>query len=127
MEFGARDIFHMKNDHAWGCRHLFSMASMFKPGHFDLAQMQEFRTQGLTLFMTVPCVYSPLEVFDKMVATAKGFCRMLGGKLLDHDRRPLTDQGLAHIRTQIQQIAADMRAKGVVPGSLTAIRLFSDE
>lgn len=127
MEFGARDIFHMKNDHAWGCRHLFSMASMFKPGHFDLAHMQEFRTQGLTLFMTVPCVYSPLEVFDKMVATAKGFCRMLGGKLLDHDRRPLTDQGLAHIRTQIQQIAADMRAKGVVPGSLTAIRLFSDE
>lgn len=127
MEFGARDIFHMKNDNAWGCRHLFSMASMFKPGHFDLARMQEFRTQGLTLFMTVPCVYSPLEVFDKMVSTAKGFCRMLGGKLLDHDRRPLSDQGLAHIRVQIQQIAADMRAKGVVPGSLTAIRLFSDE
>jgi cell division protein ZipA len=127
MEFGALNIFHMKNNNALGCRHLFSMANLFKPGEFDLATLDTFRTHGLTLFMAVPCVYQPRQAFDKMVATAKGFCRMLGGKMLDHDRRPLSEQGLAAIRAQIDQIATEMIRHGVVPGGTSALRLFNHE
>lgn len=127
MEFGAMNIFHMKNNYSVGCRHLFSMANLFAPGAFDLDALDGFRTQGLTFFMAVPCVERPRETFDKMVATAKAFCRMLGGKLLDHDRRPLSDQGLVLIRGQIDRIAAEMREQGIVPGSAAALRLFTHE
>lgn len=127
MEFGAMNIFHMKNNYSVGCRHLFSMANLFAPGVFDLSALDGFRTHGLTFFMAVPCVERPRETFDKMVGTAKGFCRMLGGKMLDHDRRPLSEQGLTLIRGQIDQIAAEMRERGIVPGSPAALRLFSHE
>ncbi len=125
MQFGAMNIFHMKNDHSLGCRHLFSLANLFQPGEFNLKTLDTFKTPGLILFMIVPCVHNPVKVFDKMVVTAKGFCRILDGRLLDHARAPLTEKGLLIIRSQIEQIAVDMQNFGVIPGSASALRLFN--
>jgi cell division protein ZipA len=124
MQFGAMNIFHMKNVHSVGCRHLFSLANLFQPGEFNLKTLDTFKAQGLILFMIVPCVHNPLKVFDKMVLTAKGFCKILDGRMLDHERRPLTEKGLLVIRTQIEQITVDMQKHGIIPGSATALRLF---
>jgi cell division protein ZipA len=124
MQFGAMNIFHMKNVHSVGCRHLFSLANLFQPGEFNLKTLDTFKTQGLILFMIVPCVHNPLKVFDKMVLTAKGFCKILDGRMLDHERRPLTEKGLLVIRSQIEQIAVDMQNYGVIPGGASALRLF---
>lgn len=125
MQFGAMNIFHMKSGNASGCRHLFSMANLYEPGTFDLSALDSFQTAGLTLFMTVPCVQDPPRVFEKMVATAKGLAQMLGGRLSDQDRRPLTDEGIAAIQRQIKRIAADISAYGITPGTETALRFFS--
>lgn len=125
MQFGAMNIFHMKNVHSVGCRHLFSLANLFQPGEFNLKTLDTFKTQGLILFMIVPCVHSPLKVFDKMVLTANGLCKILDGRMLDHERRPLTEKGLLVIRSQIEQIAVDMQNYGVIPGSASALRLFN--
>jgi len=126
MQFGAMSIFHMKSDHSPGCRHLFSMANLYQPGDFDSDNWDQFRTQGLTLFMSVPCAHQPVAVFDQMVVTAKGLCEVLGGKLQDQERRPLTEKGLAVIRAQIKDIVDSMRDQGIVPGSETALRLFKE-
>jgi len=126
MQFGAMNIFHMKNDQSPGCRHLFSMANLYKPGAFDPDNWAGFSTRGLTLFMSVPCAHKPVSVFDNMVTTANGLCELLGGKLLDQEQRPLTEKGLALIRTQIEDIANALRANGIIPGSETALRLFRD-
>jgi len=125
MQFGAMNIFHMKNVHSVGCRHLFSLANLFQPGEFNLKTLDTFKTQGLILFMIVPCVYNPLKVFDKMVLTANGICKILDGRMLDQERRPLTEKGLLVIRSQIEQIAVDMQNYGIIPGSASALRLFS--
>ena len=125
MRFGAMNIFHLKNDRALGCRHMFSMANLYEPGEFDPAVLNTFETKGVSLFMHVPCTYAPEEVFDKMVRTADELCRSLGGKMLDHDKKPLTKKGLAVIHAQIEQITAGMVAEGVVPGSERALRLFA--
>jgi len=125
LQFGAMNIYHRKNEQALGCQHLFSLANLYKPGEFDPEKLDRFRTQGLTLFMNVPCTYQPVRVFDQMVEVARVLCRRLEGRMDDNDHRPLTDQGLMVIRTQIERIAADMTAKGIVPGSTTAMRLFS--
>jgi len=125
LQFGAMNIYHRKNEQALGCQHLFSLANQFKPGEFDPEKLDRFRTKGLTLFMNVPCTYQPVRAFDQMVEVARVLSRRLEGRLEDNDHRPLTDQGLLVIRTQIERIAADMTSRGIVPGSTTAMRLFS--
>ncbi|MFQ5935331.1 MAG: cell division protein ZipA C-terminal FtsZ-binding domain-containing protein [Acidiferrobacterales bacterium] len=125
MDFGAMNIFHMKNDNTHGCRHLFSMANLYQPGAFDPSALDTFTTQGLTLFMTIPCVHEPAHAFEKMIDTAKGLGEMLGGRLMDQDKRPLTDEGLSAIHWQIKRIAADISAQGISPGSETALRFFN--
>lgn len=125
LQFGAMNIYHRKNDQALGCQHLFSLANLYKPGEFDPAKLERFRTQGLTLFMNVPCTYQPVRVFDQMVEVARVLCRRLEGRMEDNDHRPLTDQGLLVIRTQIERIVSEMTGKGIVPGSASAMRLFS--
>lgn len=124
MQFGKMNIYHMKNDNQLGCRHQFSLANLFAPGEFNPETMNTLKTQGLTLFMSVPCAYQPVQVFERMIATAKTMCEMLDGKMQDHEKHLLTEQGLAVIRTQIERIAADMQSSGIIPGSETAMRLF---
>lgn len=125
LQFGMMNIYHKKNDLALGCRHLFSLANLYQPGEFDPAKVDRFRTQGLTLFMNVPCAYQPVRVFEQMVQVAKGLCEKLDGRLEDHEHHPLTDQGLMVIRTQIERLTAEMTNRGIIPGSATAMRLFS--
>ncbi len=124
MQFGKMNIYHMKNDNQLGCRHQFSLANLFAPGEFNPETMNTLKTQGLTLFMSVPCAYQPVQVFERMIATAKSMCEMLDGKMQDHEKHLLTENGLAVIRTQIERIAADMQSSGIIPGSETAMRLF---
>lgn len=126
MQFGAMNIFHKKNSMSPGCRHLFSLANRYEPGEFDPARWDTFSTAGLTFFMNVPCAHRPAAVFEAMVASAKEMQRLLGGRLADQEDRPLTDRGIAIIRSQIQEIDDKMRAAGVVPGSETALRLFGN-
>jgi cell division protein ZipA len=125
LQFGAMNIYHKKSEEAVGCRHAFSLANLFNPGDFDPAKLDRFRTQGLSLFMNVPCAYQPVRVFDQMIETARGLCQLLDGRLEDHEHRPLSDAAIQVIRTQIERISADMTNRGIVPGSATAMRLFS--
>lgn len=125
LQFGAMNIYHKKSEEAVGCRHVFSLANLFKPGDFDPARMDRFRTQGLTLFMNVPCAYQPVRVFDQMIDTARGLCQLLDGRLEDHEHRALGDAAIQVIRAQIERISAEMTNRGIVPGSATAMRLFS--
>jgi cell division protein ZipA len=124
MQLGALNIFHAKTEVSPGCKHQFSLANMYQPGSFDPHKWDSLMTQGLTLFMSVPCAYHPAAVFDKMVAAAKTLCQQLNGRLLDQARKPLGDKGIAVIRAQIEDIDRHMREFGIVPGSAMALRLF---
>ena len=124
LEFGPMDIFHKKDNESKGCRHQFSMANMFSPGTFGADDWGNFQTQGVTFFMHVPSAHDPVNVFDEMTNAAQGVARMLGGKLTDQDRQPLTERGLHVIRKQIDNIASEISAMGIYPGSEAALRIF---
>jgi cell division protein ZipA len=124
MQFGAMNIFHMKNAATPGCHHLFSMANMIQPGGFKAEEWDTLVTPGVTFFMSVPCTHRPAQTFEHMAEIARSLAEALDGQLLDQDRRPLTAQGLAVIRHQIEEIEEKMRAFGVTPGGEAALRLF---
>ncbi len=122
LEFGARDIFHRAGVRKGSA--LYSLANLYKPGSFDPLRWGTLQTQGLTLFMSVPGVPDPEATFADMARVARLLSRRLGGKLLDQDRRPLSDAGIAAIGQQIAAITARMKEQGVPPGGPQAMRLF---
>ena len=122
MALDAGNIFTKRVDD----RVLFRLENLGKPEHFTPA-WDEFRTGGLTLSMSVPAAQDPAKTFDHMIETAKQMTSFLGARLLDQDQKPLSEKGIAAIRSQIQGIDARMRAFGIAPGSVAARRLFAVE
>jgi hypothetical protein len=80
---------------------------------------------GLTFGLDVPHVANTTTTFDDMVAVARTFAEKLGAEMVDDNRKPLSDAGLASIRRTVEQVVADMEAHGVPAGSALARRLFS--
>ena len=74
--------------------------------------------------MNIPCTRDPAQVFNEMVGDAKELCKRLDGKLVDQNKRGMTQKALKRIAQQIRQIAADMESDGIIPGGDLALRLF---
>jgi FtsZ-interacting cell division protein ZipA len=56
---------------------------------------------------------------------AKQMASSLGGQVVDDNRRPLSDAGIARIKQQLADIYAQMEARQIKSGSVRALRLFS--
>jgi len=124
MQYGARNIYHFGASH--GGAPLYSLAALSPSGEFDLGQMNELRIAGVTLFMMVPCVHHPGDVFGRMATAATTLARVLDGRMLDSDRQPLVPKKLEASRAEVERIADAMVAADIPPGSHAAQRLFGD-
>lgn len=80
---------------------------------------------GITFALDVPQVPEPAAVLGDMVQLAAAFVASLAGQLVDDNRRPLSDAGLASIARSVEKVAMDMDAHGVPAGSPLARRLFA--
>lgn len=92
FKFGDMDIFHRHEDNAGTGKVLFSLANMVKPGVFNPDEMEQFTTQGIVLFMTLPCYGDPLMNFSIMLNSAHQLADDLGGKVLDGGRSLWSEQ-----------------------------------
>jgi FtsZ-interacting cell division protein ZipA len=80
---------------------------------------------GITFQLDIPTVKQSAEVFDNMIQVAKSIARSLDASIVDDNRKVLGDIQLEKIRQQLKVINATMIAKGIIPGSPHALRLFS--
>ena len=92
---------------------------------FQHHNLPHLATTGITLMLDVPRVLSPAENFDRMVQIAHTLAGDLQLNLVDDNRVPLTDAGLARIRTQISDVETKMHENNLLPGSAQARRIFS--
>ncbi|MBX9706014.1 MAG: cell division protein ZipA [Gammaproteobacteria bacterium] len=94
----------------------FSVASVTAPGIFDIKNMQNMTTRGLSLFMSVPDLDDAPDVFEIMLSTARQLATRLNGNLGDRQRQPLTEAWIAACRARariggnIQQQLEDLKA-----------------
>lgn len=120
----SMNIFHRPNSDPDGSPWRFGIANLFEPGTFNLDPESGFETRGLRLFMSIPTVREPEKVFDEMVVIAQDLCQRFSGTIVDQNKRPLTDQGIADIRNQMVAVTEEMRGFGFAPGDENTIRIF---
>jgi len=101
LEFGLRDIFHRMND-SLPPEPIFSMASMMKPGHFDMVQLHTLQTPALVFFLPLPAPVNALDAWETMLPTVQRMADLLGGVILDDTRSVLGRQRIAHIRDEMR-------------------------
>ncbi|TPV61044.1 cell division protein ZipA [Aestuariibacter sp. GS-14] len=94
FKFGDQDIFHRHVNSNGKGPVLFSLANMFKPGNFDIDNLENFTTRGVSLFMLLPIEGDPHQVFNMMHNAARKIADEFNAQVLDGRRSVLTKQGL---------------------------------
>lgn len=102
LEFGDMDIFHRTVERSAELGPVFSAANMVKPGSFDMDAIEQLRTPGLTLFMTLPGPMPALDAWDTMLPTAQRLAELLDGQVVDEQQNALGRQRIAYIRDDLR-------------------------
>ncbi|HLD16844.1 MAG TPA: cell division protein ZipA C-terminal FtsZ-binding domain-containing protein [Coxiellaceae bacterium] len=99
LRHGAMDIFHYYDVPSQ--QNLFSVATVNKPGTFDLNNFGGFSCNGLALFMTLHSERNHTKALETMLAIAQQLHEDLGGELRDNTKQPLSAEKIAQYREQI--------------------------
>ena len=98
---GDMNIFHFypENDSK---RSVCSMANAVEPGYFEIDNIEQVHTPGLTLFMQLPGPMESREAFEQTVKLGRAMAEQLGGDLCDETRSVLTMQTIEHLKEKVE-------------------------
>lgn len=103
FKFGDQDIFHRHVNANGKGPVLFSLANMFKPGNFDIDNLENFTTLGISLFMILPIEGDPHQVFNMMHNAARKIADEFSANVYDGRRALLTKQSLQQYVEKIRE------------------------
>ena len=102
LVFGHMNVFHRLVEGHPERGPIFSMASIMKPGSFDMANIREMQTPAIAFFLTLPAPMTALDAWEKMLPTVQRMGELLDGVVLDDSRNALGRQRIAHIRDELR-------------------------
>jgi len=102
LVFGHMNVFHRLVEGHPERGPIFSMASIIKPGSFDMATIRELETPAIAFFLTLPAPLTALDAWEKMLPTVQRMGELLDGVVLDDSRNALGRQRIAHIRDELR-------------------------
>lgn len=102
LKFGDMNIFHKRLSKEHQGTVIFSVANMLNPGTFDLNNMDEFTTLGISFFLALPSPINNLDAFEQMLGVAQGIRDTLQGDLKDDHRNGMTGQTIEHYRQRVR-------------------------
>ncbi|WP_440055236.1 cell division protein ZipA [Pseudoalteromonas sp. T1lg65] len=85
---------------------LFRLVNMYNPGTFDIDNMEQFSTAGVSLFMTLPCEGDNLAAFNMLHSASKKLAEEFGATVLDSNREPLTVEAVRGYVEKVREFAA---------------------
>ncbi|KZN32576.1 cell division protein ZipA [Pseudoalteromonas luteoviolacea] len=85
---------------------LFRLVNMYNPGTFDIDNMEQFSTAGVSLFMTLPCEGDSMAAFNMLHGAAKKLSDEFGAQVLDSARQPLTVDTIRAYVEKVREFAA---------------------
>lgn len=102
LTFGHMNVFHRLVEGHPERGPIFSMASILKPGSFDMANIRDIETPAIAFFLTLPAPLTALDAWEKMLPTVQRMAELLEGVVLDDSRNALGRQRIAHIRDELR-------------------------
>lgn len=102
LKFGDMSIFHKRLGNDPNGAVVFSVANVLNPGTFDLNKMDEFTTQGVSLFLALPSPLNNLDALEQMLTVASNIRDTLQGDLRDDHRNLMTAQTIEHYRQRVR-------------------------
>ncbi|MFC7520891.1 cell division protein ZipA [Xanthomonas populi] len=102
LVFGHMNVFHRPVEGHPERGPIFSMASILKPGSFDMANIRDMQTPAIAFFLTLPAPMTALDAWEKMLPTVQRIAELLDGVVLDDSRNALGRQRVAHIRDELR-------------------------
>lgn len=111
MRYGDMQLFHRFEQGIDQGAVQFSMANAVNPGTFDLENMAQISTPGVSFFMSMSEPEDPKNAFECMLATAETVAKHLGGDLLDENRSVMRPQTKAHYRERLNEFEMHRRVK----------------
>jgi len=99
LRYGEMNIFH-RVDAATKAK-LYGVANAVEPGTFDLSDLEELHSPGMTFFLQLPGPLDATDMFDDMLETARSIAVELGAELRDEAMSGLTGQTVEHMRQRI--------------------------
>ncbi|MCW8854706.1 MAG: cell division protein ZipA C-terminal FtsZ-binding domain-containing protein [Gammaproteobacteria bacterium] len=100
LQYGEMKIFHRINDDG---ETVFSLSDMMKPGWFDIEQINNHKTRGVSLFAQLSMVSHPVEVLDDMLLCAHSVANLLGAQLCGQDRMLLNESSVKLMREKAKR------------------------
>ncbi|MBA59526.1 MAG: cell division protein ZipA [Gammaproteobacteria bacterium] len=101
MVFGDMEIFHKFDSQD---KIIYSLASAVEPGTFNISQISEFSTPGITMFMRIDGISDSEKNFEDMLDLAERISSEFDAQIYDETRSVLTRQTVEHIRQKIRNI-----------------------
>ena len=92
---------------------------------FSAATIRDAAPQALSLAFDVTRTPDTRRSFESMARLAHQLASVLGGSIVDDNGNALDERALAAIAQQLDLVRAKLEARGLMPGSPTALRLFS--
>ena len=92
---------------------------------FSAATMRDAMPQALSLSLDVTRAPDTRRSFESMARLAHQLASVLGGSIVDDNGQALDERALNGIAAQLDSVRSKLEARGVTPGSPTALRLFS--
>ncbi|AOA72767.1 cell division protein ZipA [Stenotrophomonas rhizophila] len=102
LVFGHMNVFHRLVEGHPERGPIFSMASIMKPGSFDMATIREMETPAIAFFLTLPAPMTALDAWEKMLPTVERMAELLDAVVLDDSKASLGRQRIAHIRDELR-------------------------
>ncbi|MBL4581366.1 MAG: cell division protein ZipA [Gammaproteobacteria bacterium] len=102
LKFGDMNIFHKRLSKEHHGTVIFSVANMLNPGTFDLNNMDEFTTLGISFFLALPTPINNLDAFEQMLGVAQEIRATLDGDLKDDHRNGMNGQTIEHYRQRVR-------------------------
>lgn len=105
FRYGQQKLFHRHLQDNPAQPILYSVASLAKPGFFELTTMSLQSFPGILIYLLLDDVEDPVTAFEKMLTCARQLCVSLQAELCDGQRRPLSTSMIQEYRNKANDLA----------------------
>jgi len=116
LVYGHHQVYHRLAEGSGSSEPVFSMANVIQPGYFDLRQIDQLQTPGVSFFMTLPGPVTAVRAWETMLPIAERMAQLLDAVLLDSDRNALGRQRILHIKEELRSFDREKERQQIKPG-----------